>query len=197
MAAGSKYIEAVIPESFTVCGVTLQPLTVGHWFYLDRFGLMPVDSKDKLITAIVLCSVPVEQVEAAINDRWLWLKLWVWNKRIGKIDWNEKLNLFSQYVAAHLRAPSVISKRDGNSFGATGTPFMYHVKVTLQAKLGYSHAAAWACPLGIALMDYYVAHECDGDLQVADRDFRLGMKKHADENAAEWIRQAQEARARN
>ena len=196
MVTGSKYIEAIIPESFTVCGVSLEPLTIGHWFSLERFGCLPVDSRDKLVTAIVVCSVPVSQIGATISDRWLWLKLWAWGMRLGKVNWPEKIELFQKYIAAHFRAPSVISKRDGNGFGATGTPFLYHVKVTLQAKLGYSHAAAWACPLGIALMDYYVAHECEGDLQVADKEFREGMKKHADENAAEWIRQATE-RARN
>lgn len=197
MSSTGNYIDAVIPETFTVLGLQLKPMAIGHWFYLQRFDLFPVDSKARLISAVVICSTEADRVIDALNDRWLDLKLRLWSIRLGEVDWQAKILLFNLYVASHYKAPSVISKRDGGGMADTGTPFLYHVKVSLQAKLGLSPSEAWCYPIGAALMDYYAMHELEGDVSVSDREHRANMKKTANENAAQRIIEAQKMRARN
>ena len=185
-----NYLNTAVPEPMAILGQRLHPLTIGHLLLLDRFGCAPVDSSDALITAVLICSRPVDDVVPTLEDRWLPFKLRILRWRLGGIDWSSKIKLWEQWLQEQTAAPTVIRKGDGGDLKHSATPFLQHLKVTLQSKLNYSPAEAFAAPFSQALWDYYVFHELEGTMEIADADERRAMRKMADDNHDAWVEQA-------
>ena len=189
-----------LPEPHTILGVRLRPLSVGHLLYLSRFGISDVDDAGKLITALLVCSRRVEDIQPALEDPLLDLKLnvWLWrasNKRWltlwrrGGIDWREKYARWDAYYAAHTRIPTTATRREGAGF-QSNVPFLQHLKVTLQSKLNYSPSEALDCPFSVAVLDYYTLHEIEGAIEILDPEKRKAARKEADDRSEEWIAEA-------
>lgn len=186
-----------MPDPFVVLGLELKPLSLGHLLYLDRFDLLPATQPDQIATAVMLCSRPVDDIPATLADPWLAWKMRVWLWRVSpfsEIDWAAKMLAFSDYLDAHTEeGPSTISLNDSagsNSLADSGTPWLQHLKVTLQKALNYSHADVLALPYPQALWDYYAHHEIEGNLMVCDRDHRRQMREQADAQHDELIAEA-------
>jgi len=184
------YLNTAVPEPMAILGQRLHPLSIGHLLLLDRFGCVPVNSSDSLITAVLICSRPVDDVVPTLEDRWLPLKLWILRWRLGEVDWTAKIKLWEQWLTEQTSAPTVIKKTEGGDLKHSATPFLQHLKVTLQSKLNYSPAEAFAAPFSQALWDYYVFHELEGTMEIADAEERKAMRKMADDNHDEWVKQA-------
>lgn len=186
-----QFLATAAPAPWVIMGQRLQPLTIGHLIYLERFDCSPVKTTDQLVTAIVICSQPVEEVLDTLQDPWLHLKVGFWRWRLGrKIDWVAKLKLWGQYLKDGSRPPTVILKSDSNGMKHSRTPFLQHLKVTLQSKLNYTPAEAFAAPFSQALWDYYTLHEIEGTMEIADPEERQAMKSLADKQHAAWVEQA-------
>lgn len=186
-----QFLANAAPEPMAILGQRLEVLTIGHLIYLERFDCSPVQSSDQLITAVLICSQPVDQVIPTLEDRWLHVKLMVLRWRLGKnIIWQDKIDLWEKYLSANSKGPTAIPKTDSQGMPHSRTPFLQHLKTTLQAKLNYSPSEAFAAPFSQALWDYYTFHELEGNMEIADAEERQDMKAMADAQHADLVREA-------
>lgn len=189
-----KFLRYTVPEPCVILGLKLEPLTLGHLIHLERFGLTQPHRPDEIALAVLICSRPVADILPTLNDPWLGFKLRLWLWRVSPfsaIDWPAKAAAFEDYTEEHIDAPAAVSTSDERgSLRDSGTPFLQHLKVTLQHGLNYSHAEAMALPYAQALWDFYTYHELQGNVLVCDREHRAAMKKQADAQHADVLAEA-------
>ncbi len=184
------YYERVLPEPFTILGKQLKPLSVGHLLLLERLGITQVRDNDDLFMCVLVCSTEATDLNL-FDDKWLDLKLWWWQLRLGKIDWEAVHNLWAEYFELHSRVPEYQSKH-GDSNTVSGTPFLQTLKTTLQAKLNYTPLEALRCPMQQALYDFVTYHEIEGNVEVLNKDYRKEMKERADKLHEELVKAYEE-----
>jgi len=178
------YLRLALPEPTIILGQELQPLSVGHLLFLDRLGITPATRPDQIVLAILVCTRETADITPTLQDPWLEWKIRFWLFRYSpfkRIDWDEKMLALVDYIDQGTEAPSTISLGEGgNSLAESGTPFLQHVKSTLQSHLNYSPAEALDCPYVQAMWDYYAWHESEGNILVCDREHRKEMRERAD-----------------
>ena len=184
----ADFIETAVPEPMVLLGQTIKPLTIGHLLLLERFECLPAVERDQLILAVLICSHDSEEVLPLFDDRWWHWRMRVWRWRLGKFDWMEKFELWDQYYKAGTATPCAISKQDKSGLGNSATPFLQHLKVTLQSKLNYSPSEALAAPFSQAVWDYYTYHEIEGGVEIQDREERQRLADWIDKNHDELIK---------
>jgi hypothetical protein len=188
------FLRLTIPEPTIILGQQLLPLSIGHLLYLDRLGLAPPETPAELVSAILICTRTVDDALPTLQDNWLELKIRVWLFRVspfGQIDWDDAMEKFANHIGAGTESPSAISLHDsGGSIEESGTPFLQHVKATLQSKLNYTPAEAINCAFTSAIWDYYAFHESEGNVRVADREKRAAMRERADKDHDALIAEA-------
>ena len=175
-------------------GQKLKPLTIGHLFLLERFECLPCTERDQLILAVIICSHDHDEVLPLLEDRWWSWKMRLWRWSLGKFDWMEKFELWDEYHTRSMETPCVISKHDAKGLADSATPFLQHLKVTLQSKLGYSPAEALNAPFSQAYWDYACYHEIEGNVDVQDRDKRKEMANWINDNHDELVKSVIEQR---
>jgi len=177
----ARYLEILVPDRFTVLGLELKPLSVGHILLLEKFGCLEPKDEGEFVLAVLICSQRPQDVPATLDDRWLWLKVRLWFWRLGAFDWNEKAKIFSKYIEAHTATPAFRSLNErGSSLEHSGTPHVQHVRVTLMSKLNYAPTEAWEVGFGQAMFDYLTYHENEGAVEILDREHRAEMREEAD-----------------
>ena len=196
MATESEiHLRVTIPEPTVILGQELLPLSIGHLLHLDRLELIPPDSPELLISAILVCTREASDIAPTFRDPWLEWKLRVWLFRVSPfrdIDWTEPMEAFGEYVRAGTESPSAIPLHEKKSMGDSGTPFLQHVKATLQARLNYTPTEAINCSFAQAMWDYFSWHEMEGNVEVCDREKRAELKAQADSEHDELIAEAVE-----
>lgn len=180
-----RYLDGALPAPTVILGQELLPLSVGHLLNLDRFGALPALTPEKITLGIIICTRSHEELAATLQDNFIGLKIRAWLFRyspIKSIDWAKKMLEFSDYIDRGTEAPSFISK-EGESGGldSSGTPWLQHLKTTLQARLNYTPSQAMDCPYSQAVWDYYTYHELEGNGFICNRELRKTM--HARANA--------------
>lgn len=179
-----SFLDHALPAPEIILGQELFPLSIGHLLYLDRFGVLPALTPEKITLGILVCSRPLDDVIPTLQDPWLEWKIRAWHfriKPIGKIDWTAKMLAFADYIDRGTQAPSIIQNtRDESASSDSGTPWLQHLKATLQSKLNYTPEEALNCAYTQAIWDYYTFHENEGNVKVCDRDYRREMKELAD-----------------
>jgi hypothetical protein len=193
----ATFLETAVPEPMVLLGQKLKPLTIGHLFLLERFECLPCLERDQLILAVIICSHDHDEVLPLLEDRWWSWKMRLWRWSLGKFDWMEKFELWDKYLRDSTASPCAVSKGEKDALANSKTPFLQHLKVTLQSKLGYSPAEALAAPFATALWDYYVLHEIEGSVEIADREEREATRQWIDKNHDDLIRQVVEAGRHN
>lgn len=175
MASAADHVAAILPEPFTVLGQKLKPLTLGHCFWLERLDCNPVKNVLDLITAVVVCCDDWEKFERT-TTRPLFafrMRLWQWRlTRLWKKDataFDKSVKAFGEYIKENTTAPETFDSKGGNSIGA---PWLYHLKVALQAKLGYSRQEILSLRMTEALWDYYTFGELEGGIDLVSEDDR-------------------------
>lgn len=175
----ADYLKAVVPDNFTVLGVRLAPFSLGHAILLERHGCDPIRTSAQLVLAVLICSAPASRFEDTLATPFLRFKMFLWRLWTGRFDLEEKAALFRAYVTANTRHPHVAS--DGDAF-TPGAPFLQHLKVTLQSKLNYSPQAAFDCPVGQALWDYFTLWEIERQVEIVPESpsdmFALANEMH-------------------
>lgn len=200
------YYTAAIPELHTILGVPLLPLSLGHLLHLNRYECDPVDDEAKLITALLICSRRVEEIQPALDSPLFQLKtnLWLWRVsrkswpafwRRGPINWHDKLARWDAYMKASTKTPPTCSKRKDSNF-STRTPFLQHLKVFLMAKLHCTRTEALNYPFAEAAFDYFTHYEQEGAVEIVDESHVIAMKKCADDNHERWLAIAAEMRSK-
>lgn len=190
----ADFLETAVPEPMVLLGQKLKPLTIGHLFLLERFECLPCTERDQLILAVIICSHDHDEVLPLLEDRWWNWKMRFWRWSLGKFDWMEKFELWDQYHTRSMETPCAIPKHDSKGLADSATPFLQHLKVTLQSKLGYSPAEALNAPFSQAVWDYFVYHEIEGNVDVQDRDKRKEMANWINENHDELVKSVIEQR---
>ena len=175
-----------IPRPFRVLGQELRPFTIGHACTLESLGLRSVDDAGALFVAVLVCTLPPWDFQRLMGSRRLALRVWLWTSSIrGQLAWTRitqgapaafaivvrALALFREYCEHHSACPEfrqLAEKSRGERSTPRGAPFLEHVRVVLQAKLGYSPSEAIALPLGRALFDYFTFWEVEGRIELLD-----------------------------
>ena len=175
-----------IPRPFRVLGQELRPFTLGHACTLESLGLRSVDDAGALFVAVLVCTLPPGDFQRLMGTRRLALRVWLWTTSIrAQLAWVRitqgapaafgialrALTLFREYCEHHSACPEfrqLSEESRGERSTPRGAPFLEHVRVVLQAKLGYSPAEAIALPLGRALFDYFTYWEVEGRIELLD-----------------------------
>jgi len=174
-----ELLAGLTPEPFTILGVRLRPLSLGHLIWLERLGLDDVESMGHLALAVLVCSHKYEDIPAALDDRWLNFKMMLWRTWHRKADEAKTVALFADYIATHTVRPKV-SVKEGQGGGEGGAPFLLHVKIVLQSKLNYTPSEAMNCPFNQAALEYYAFAELEGGLTISDEKKDAEMQAQAD-----------------
>lgn len=192
-------LKLTLPEPAVILGQRLRPLSVGHLHYLDRLDLIPADTTDRLVLAVLICTSTCAEIETLLADRWLSLKIKWWlflHSPVRRIKWDEKFFAWDDYFQAGTKTPSVINRDDHDSgIKDSATPFLQHLKVTLQHALNYSPSEAMNAPYAQAMLEFYAYHEMQGSIEIVDPVARRKLKEHADKHHDEWIAEAIKMRA--
>lgn len=184
MADAADHLAAILPEPFTVLGQRLKPLTLGHCFWLERLECNPVKNILDLVTAVVVCCDDWDRFDQTTKKTLFPIRMRVWQWRLSglwrkdKTAFDKSVQAFGQYIKENTKAPETFDAKGGNTIGA---PWLYHLKVALQSKLGYSRHQVLSLPMSEALWDYYTFGEMEGGIDLVsehDRD----MAKIATEN---------------
>jgi len=185
MARNADHVAAILPEPFTVLGQKLKPLTLGHCFWLERLDCNPVKNILDLVSAVVVCCDDWQNFEPATQKLLFKIKMRVWQWRLSRL-WKKNDNafkhsvkVFGDYISENTKAPELFDGKNKNN--SIGAPWLYHLKVALQSKLGYSRSEVLSLPMVEALWDYYTFGEMEGGIDlVGDHDRE--MAKIAKEN---------------
>ena len=186
----ADFLETAVPEPMVLLGRKLKPLTIGHLLLLERFDCLPTHERDQLVLAILIASHNHDEVLPLFEDRFWDLRMRVWRWRLGKFDWMEKFQLWDDYFQRSMATPCAISKKDSDALSNSATPFLQHLKCTLQAKLGYSPTEVLNTPYSQAIWDYYTFHEMEGSVDIADAEERKRMADWIAENHDNLIKEA-------
>jgi hypothetical protein len=192
----ADFLETVVPEPVVLLGRQLKPLTLGHIFLLERLECLPVRDTEQLVLAVLICSHDHDEVLPMFEDRWWNWRLKIWRWRLGKFDWQEKFDLWDAYFTQGMATPCAINKRDSDSLSDSATPFLQHLKVTLQSKLNYTPTEVLNAPFSQAVWDYYTFHEIEGSVDIADSKKRREMADWITDNHEEVLKQAMEQSAK-
>jgi len=175
-----------IPRPFRVLGQELRPFTLGHACTLESLGLRSVDDAGSLFMAVLVCTLPPGDFQRLMGSRRLALRVWLWTTSIrAQLAWTRitqgapaaygivvrALALFREYCEHHSACPEfrqLSEESRGERSTPRGAPFLEHVRVVLQAKLGYPPTEAIALPLGRALFDYFTYWEVEGRIELLD-----------------------------
>jgi hypothetical protein len=98
-----------------VMGLRLLPYSVGHSLVLHRIGSPLVVGghvgRADLMTAVLICSQPVQESLAAIYSpfRNLVLKAWAW--KLKRLSFDAELDKWNEWMAGQSTAPEILMKQ--------------------------------------------------------------------------------------
>lgn len=170
----AAYSQAALPAPARVLGLNLRPYSLGHELWLIREqNPLAVQSGEtvasKLVAAlpaaVLFCSQTFEQISAMNRDRFISLKLWLWNLRLRRHDGLSELASFLEYrTRGSLAFPD--EPADGRqSSRPLGAPFLLSLYNYLRAA-GDTDSGAWNHPYGLAQMRYAAWLETEGHLKI-------------------------------
>lgn len=163
MTLHDLHTRAVLPAQFTVCGIELIPLTVGHARILDALGLWGAEKPDELILAAVLCSELSSVFERRLSSWWFPIAVRFWKWRLGK-KWNfeESNKAWQAFVNYHRDEPATINKRNASQ---TVIPLMACVRAALCGSMGYQPETFDDQRLAQVMLDFAAVQEMDGSVR--------------------------------
>jgi len=115
----AKILAETGPQAPVVLGVRLVPYTVGHAIVLQRLGspfvmggeINPTD----LVEAVTVCSQsPLESIKS-IKSRFSGLMLWMWGKRIERMNALVESDKFQLWLKEQSTAPEVLMEAGSKS----------------------------------------------------------------------------------
>lgn len=163
MTLHDLHTRAILPAQFTVCGIELMPLTVGHARILDALGLWGAEKPDELILAAVLCSGTSSTFERRLASWWFPTALRIWKWRLGKRwDYEASKAAWQAFVNYHRDEPATINKRKATP---TLVPLMACVRSALCGAMGYRPETFDEQRLAQVMIDFATVQEMDGSVR--------------------------------
>ena len=170
MADLAKILAETGPQAPVVLGVRLVPYTVGHAIVLQRLGspfvmggeINPTD----LVEAVTVCSQsPLESIKS-IKTRFSGLMLWLWGKRIVKMNALVESDKFQLWLKEQSTAPEVLMEA-GSKSKTPAMPWPERVLVGC-LNIGIAPDDAIQMPLGDAERLILAHAEMMGQVQLWD-----------------------------
>lgn len=187
--------EAAIPEPWTILGIRLRPLSLGHIIILNRIespfvfpGREP--AVNDLITGILLCSMTYEQGASALDDPSLPRQIRKWGRKVCRkvgwrgfiglteeINWAEKASMFAEYLKDGMRTPDF--QYDPEKAKDVEAPAHQIVKVALLSKTNLTEQEILDRPWALSIADFMTLRAMDGQIEFVDHDELDEAKKQA------------------
>ena len=108
----AKILAETGPLAPTVLGVRLVPYTVGHAIVLQRlrspYVLGGEITPSDLVEAVLVCSQPPLESIKSIKSIWRDALLWLWGKRIAKMNLMVESDKFQLWLKEQSTAPEVL-----------------------------------------------------------------------------------------
>ena len=170
MADLAKILAETGPQAPVVLGVRLVPYTVGHAIVLQRLGSPFVMGgeiqPENLVEAVTVCSQsPLESIRS-IKSAWNGLMLWLWGKRIQRMNLLVESDKFQLWLKEQSTAPEVLME-SGSKSKRTAMPWPERVLVGC-LNIGIAPDDAIQMPLGDAERLILAHAEMMGHVQLWD-----------------------------
>ncbi len=167
-----EYLSACIPEPFTVLGMKLRPLSIGHILLMQWQGLSYVSERpepptmDDLISGCLICSMGFREYKEFLERQDLREEL----TRLGRVfsfdELPEKYALFRAYLDQGTESPEVEIPDSIASGVLLGTPWLQSLRICLMSKLHVSNEETFDYPYRMALWDCFSVRESEGRLVI-------------------------------
>ena len=170
MADLAKILAETGPQAPIVLGVRLVPYTVGHAIVLQRLGSPFVMGgeiqPENLVEAVTVCSQsPLESIRS-IKSRLSGLMLWLWGKRIERMNVLSECDKFQLWLKEQSTAPEVLME-SGSKPKTPAMPWPERVLVGC-LNIGIAPDDAIQMPLGDAERLILAHAEMMGQVQLWD-----------------------------
>lgn len=150
-----------------VMGLRLLPYSVGHSLVLHRIGSPLVVGghvgRSDLMTAVLICSQPINESMSAIRSpfRNLALKLWTW--KVKNLSFEAELDKWNEWMAGQSTAPEILMKQ-GNS-RQLSMPWPERM-LACCLEIGLEEDTVLAMPIGDAERLVLARAETHGDVEL-------------------------------
>lgn len=183
--------ERIFPEPWTILGLKLLPLKLGHIHHLHRIDspFIAVDSSPKLTqapyealaAAVFICSRSYEETIRASDDPTTPKAMRRWSRKVhgatcfrkGKpIDILAKWKMFQQYLDANsLRFEEGKDYYiDSDRTRTMALPFVHAVRIKLQSRMHFSDSEIMNRGWALCVLDYHGLCDIDGVIQLGGRE---------------------------
>ena len=163
--------DAYVPEPYTILGVRLQPLTIGHIILLHRFQspfFVDFDkgiSIDDLAFGILVCSNTYKEALRIITDEDLLLKsLYKLGRKQVKwyrpfksiVDKNfpAKIQMFMEYIKDNSKTPAFQVAETKTANDDNPLPTLHIIRTSLMRYLNYTAETVMDVPFVLAQYEY-------------------------------------------
>lgn len=170
MADLAKILAETGPQAPVVLGVRLVPYTVGHAIVLQRlrspYVLGGEITPSDLAEAVLVCSQPPLESIRSIKSIWRDLVLWLWGKRIERMNLVVESDKFQLWLKEQSTAPEVLME-SGSKPKTPAMPWPERVLVGC-LNIGIAPDDAIQMPLGDAERLILAHAEMMGQVQLWD-----------------------------
>jgi hypothetical protein len=175
-----NYSASVLGNSYKICGINLQPLTLGHGVLLEASDLDPVKSTEQLPLALFICSRSWREAQAQMDSDWFEFRFafFHWAVKL-KLD-DSKLAHWHYYVYLNSELPKAIPTAVGEKSQAEATsctPWAQYVRMYLLAHLNYSPDTVQDASYQQGMWDMVTHLEFQGNVNLHDPDEWDNLKK--------------------
>jgi len=185
----STYVDAAIPEPFTILGLRLRPLSIGHLILLHKLespfvrdDLIDSFSIGDLALGCLICSGTYADGRALLDDEHLDRKLFQWGLRATNqhgwriwcrwlyeaIDLKTKMSLFLDYLKYHICIP-YYSVEQGKS-RAIRAPAWQVIKMVLLSQTNLTESEILDRPYRLCMTDFITLRAIEGQFNFEDAE---------------------------
>ena len=150
-----------------VMGLRLLPYSVGHSLVLHRIGSPlvvggPVGRAD-LMTAVLICSQPIQESLAAIYSPFRNLVLKAWSWKVKRLSVDAELDKWNEWMAGQSTAPEILMKQ--GSSRQLSMPWPERM-LACCLEIGLEEDTVLAMPIGDAERLVLARAETHGDVEL-------------------------------
>jgi hypothetical protein len=173
-----QYVQSSIPEPYTILGVTLRPLSLGHLILMKKYGCAWAEDSERtsvsifdLLIAIAICCRKYQEFIdwfANAEERNAWLNKWFKSIRLDcrrTENWSisNKMSLFNMYRKEGIVVPMYFNEDEDKSFDKeSGAHWIQNVITLLVTEGRYTENEIYDIPLSKALVEYFKILENKG-----------------------------------
>ena len=156
---------AVLPERWSICGVSVRALSVWHTFALEQIGnrflfSLPADRDDAASLLLFARTDYRGGRRLILAPHYRARAMARMGRKVARLAWPDMLAACLDYVDTCTRAPSRWRRGDSK---ACAVPYQWHIVHRLCADYGYTLERAWNAPYALAQCLYDAGAEAEGD----------------------------------